>query len=387
MLNFTYYNPTTVYFGEGQIRVLSKEIKKYGSKVLLVYGGGSIKKNGIYDNVLKMFKKNDIRFWELSGVQPNPRIQSVRDGVRICKENNIDIILAVGAGSVLDCSKVIAAGYYYEGDPWDLVIRKAKVINALPIGTIITLAATGSEVDAGAVITNPDTKDKLALAHPTMIPKFSILDPTYTFTVPKNQTAAGAVDIMSHVMETYFNRPREAALQNRISEALLKTCIKYAPIALKEPENYEARANLMWASSNAMNGNIGAGKERNWVVHPMEHELSAYYDITHGVGLAILTPYWMEYSLNDETIDYFVEYGVNVWNLEPSEDKYEVAKKSIDLTKEFFISIGLPTKLSEVGIEREKFEAMAKGAVRYGKIGSIRPLDEQDVLNILNMAF
>ncbi|MBM7870670.1 alcohol dehydrogenase YqhD (iron-dependent ADH family) [Clostridium pascui] len=387
MLNFTYYNPTTVYFGEGQIRALLKEIKKYGNKVLLVYGGGSIKKNGIYDEVAKIFKVNNIKFWELSGVQPNPRIQSVRDGVKICKENNIEVILAVGAGSVLDCSKVIAAGYYYEGDAWDLVIRKARVTNTLPLGTIITLAATGSEVDAGAVITNPDTNDKLALAHPAMTPKFSILDPTFTFTVPRNQTAAGTADIMSHIMETYFSSPRQASIQNRISEALLKTCIKYAPIALEEPENYEARANLMWASSNAMNGNIGAGKERKWVVHPMEHELSAYYDITHGVGLAILTPYWMEYSLNDETIDYFVEYGVNVWDLESSENKYEIAKKSIELTKDFFVSMGIPTKLSEVGIEKEKFQAMAKGAVRYGNIGSIKPLTEQDVLNIFNMAF
>lgn len=311
----------------------------------------------------------------------------MRDGVKICKDNNIDIILAVGAGSVLDCSKVIAAGYYYEGDSWDLVIRKAKVTNALPLGTILTLAATGSEVDAGAVISNPDTNDKLAVFHPTMMPKFSILDPTYTFTVPKSQTAAGTADIMSHVMETYFSKPREATVQNRISEALMKTCIKYAPIALEEPENYEARANLMWASSNAMNGNIGSGKDRRWVVHPIEHELSAYYDITHGVGLAILTPYWMEYSLNDETIDYFAEYGINVWSLEPSKDKYEVAKKSIELTKEFFVSMGIPTKLSEIGIEKEKFEAMAEGAVRYGKIGSIKPLDKQDVLNILNMAF
>ncbi len=312
MLNFNYSIPTKIFFGKGQIEVLGREIKKYGSKVLLTYGGGSIKKNGIYDKATKILKKNGIEFWELGGIEPNPRITSVRDGIKICRENNIDFILAIGGGSTIDCSKAIATGYYYDGDPWDLVIKEAEITKALPIGTILTMAATGSEMNSGAVISNLETNQKLGFGHPSMAPKFSILDPNYTFTVPKNQTAAGVADIMSHTFENYFTMPEGAYLQDRLAEGVLKTCIKYGKKVVEDPENYEARANIMWASSLAINGILSYGKDTVWSVHPMEHELSAYYDITHGVGLAILTPSWMKYVLDDERLDKFVEYGVNV---------------------------------------------------------------------------
>ena len=232
MLNFNYSIPTKIFFGDGQIEVLGNEIKKYGSKVLLVYGKGSIKKTGIYDEVVNILKSNNIEYWELAGVDPNPRITSVREGIKICREEGIDFILPIGGGSSIDCAKVIAAGYYYEGDPWDFLIKKAKVEKALPLGAILTLSATGSEMDAGAVITNMETNQKLSVGHPSMAPKFSILDPTYTFTVPKSQTAAGVADIMSHIFESYFSRTKEAYLQDRMAEALLKTCIKYGKIAL-----------------------------------------------------------------------------------------------------------------------------------------------------------
>lgn len=388
LLDFNYSIPTKIFFGKGKIEVLGKEIKKYGSKVLLAYGGSSIKKNGIYDEVINILKDNNIEFWELGGIEPNPRIDSVREGIKICRENNIDFILPVGGGSTIDCSKVIAAGYYYDGDPWDLVIKKTKIKNALPIGSILTLSATGSEMDAGAVMTNLETKQKLGISHPTMAPKFSILDPTYTFTVPKYQTAAGVADIMSHTFENYFTLKNGAYLQDRLAEAVLKTCINYAKLAIDEPENYEARANLMWASSLAINGLLSYGKNVVWSVHAMEHELSAYYDITHGIGLAILTPPWMEYVLDDERVDKFVEYGVNVWSIDKNKNKYEIAKESIKKTKEFFLSLDIPMTLKEVGIGEENLETMAKAAIEHkgGSVGNFKPLYYDDVLAIFKKA-
>ncbi|BDR71530.1 NADH-dependent alcohol dehydrogenase [Clostridium tetani] len=387
MLNFNYSIPTKIFFGKGQIEILGKEIKKYGNKVLIVYGGGSIKKNGVYDEIVNIFKDNNINFWELSGVEPNPRITTVRKGIKMCKENDIDFILAVGGGSSIDCSKVIAAGYYYKGDPWDIVLDSSKIENAISLGTILTLSATGSEMNAGAVITNLETNEKLGTHHPSMAPKFSILDPSYTFTVPAKHTAAGIADIMSHTFENYFSKTKEAYLQNRMAESILKTCIEYGKVAMEEPENYEARANLMWASSLAINGILSYGKETKWSVHPIEHELSAFYDITHGIGLAILTPYWMEYVLDDSTLDNFVEYGISVWNINNKEDKYNIANKAIEKTREYFTSLGIPSTLKEVGIEEEKLVEMAKAATRRGDVGGFRPLKEEDVLKIYKLAF
>lgn len=386
MRNFNYSIPTKIFFGKDKINVLTDEIKKYGSKVLLVYGGGSIKKAGLYDKIVEILNNNAISFWELSGVEPNPRITSVRKGAELCRENNIELVLAVGGGSSIDCAKVIAAGAYYEGDAWDIVLDPRKIKKVIPLASILTLAATGSEMDTFAVITNMDTNEKLGTGHPEMAPKFSILDPTYTFTVPKNQTAAGTADIMSHIFEVYFNNTEGAFIQNRMAEALLKTCINYGRIAMDEPENYEARANLMWASSLAINGLLSYGVDSMWSVHPMEHELSAFYDITHGVGLAILTPHWMEYVLNDTTVNKFVEYGINVWGLDEDEDKYKTAHNAIEKTKEFFKSLNIPSTLREVGIGEEKLEEMAKQTVRRGPVGNFRPLEAQDVLNIFKAA-
>jgi alcohol dehydrogenase YqhD (iron-dependent ADH family) len=386
MNNFNYSIPTKIFFGKDKINILGNEIKKYGSRVLLVYGGGSIKKSGIYDRVTEIFKASNINFWELSGVEPNPRITSVTKGIQLCRDNKIDIILAVGGGSSIDCAKVIAAGYYYEGDAWDIVLDPSKIQNALPLATILTLAATGSEMNSGAVITNIDTNEKLGTGNPAMAPKFSILDPTYTYTLPEAQTAAGTADIISHIFEVYFSSTKEAYLQNRMAEAMLKTCIKYGGIAMKDPENYEARSNLMWTSSLAINGLLSYGKVTEWSTHGMEHELSAYYDITHGVGLAILTPHWMKYILNEETLEKFVEYGVNVWGIDANLDKYEIANEAIEKTREYFISLGIPSSLRKVGINEEKLEEMAKQATRRGKLGNFRALDAGDVLSIFTAA-
>jgi hypothetical protein len=386
LINFHYSIPTEVFFGEGQISALGRNVKRYGSKVLVVYGGGSIKKNGIYDTAIKLLKENKIKFWELSGVDPNPRISTVREGIEICRQNRIDFILAIGGGSVIDCSKVIAAGFYYGGDPWDIVMDSSKIKKALPIASILTLAATGSEMDVIAVITNEETKQKIGTRGACLAPKFSILDPTYTFTVSKRQTASGTADIMSHVMEIYFNNTKGAYVQSRMAEAFLKTCIKYGPIALEKPDDYEARANLMWTGSLAINGLITYGKVNGWSVHPIEHELSAFYDITHGVGLAILTPFWMQYVLDDNTVDSFAEYGINVWNIDTSSDKLEIAQEAIRKTREFFNSLGLPERLRDLNIDDENFEKMAEDATRNGEIGEFRPLSKEDVVNIYKSA-
>lgn len=383
MLKFNYSIPTNIYFGKGKIELLGKEIKKTGSKVLLTYGGGSIKRSGIYDDIARILNENEIPFWELSGIEPNPRLSSVNEGIKICKENDIDFILAVGGGSVIDCSKIIAAGYYYDGNPWDFFTGKASIKQALPIGTILTLAATGSEMNGNAVISNMDTEEKLATAGENLKPKFSILDPMYTTTVPVNQTAAGTVDIMSHVFEQYFSPTKGAFLQDRMAEAVLKTCIKYGPIAVENPEDYEARANLMWASSIGLNGLLTYGKVTDWATHGMEHELSAIYDITHGVGLGILTPRWMEHVLDESTVDKFVEYGVNVWGINAdNKDQFEVATIAIQKTKEFFISLGIPMTLKEVGIQEDRLEEMAGKCTKFRPLGGFKKLEKNDVLEI-----
>lgn len=381
MENFLYDIPTKVYFGKGQISNLGSAIKEYGSKVLLAYGGGSIKNIGLYDEIIKILKENHIEWVELSGIEPNPRIESVYKGVELCREHNIEVVLGVGGGSTIDCSKVIASCVDYEGDAWDIVKGNAKIKSVLPIISVLTLSATGSEMDHGAVISNLKTNEKLGVGHPDMAPRYSILDPTYTFTVNKYHTAAGTADIMSHIFEEYFKGNSGTFMLDRIAEALLKTCIKYGPIALGEPDNYEARENLMWASSWAINGLLKYGKTNVWSVHPMEHELSAYYDITHGVGLAILTPNWMRHILNDNTLNKFVEYGVNVWDINPILPPYEIANKAIDATKHFFDFLGIPSTLREVGINEEKLQIMAKSG-SANLANAYVALSEEDVYNI-----
>ena len=382
MNNFVYSIPTKIYFGKGQICHLGEAVGEYGSRALLVYGGGSIKKIGLYDAIIDQLKQHEIAVTELSGVEPNPKIESVRAGVKLCRENKIDVVLAAGGGSAIDCAKVIAAGACYNGDAWDLVIHPEKIGRVLPIISVLTLSATGSEMDANAVISDMGKNDKFGTANPGMKPKASILDPEYTFSVSKKQTAAGTADIMSHIFENYFNNVPGAFLQARFAESLLKTCIKYGKTAIDDPENYEARANLMWASSLAINGLLSYGAGVAWSVHPMEHELSAFYDITHGIGLAILTPNWMKHVLNENTVDKFAEYGVNVWNIDAKLDRFEIAEKAIQNTREFFNQLGIPSTLREVGIGEEKFEIMAKKAASMGIDRGFVPLYEKDVLAI-----
>ena len=387
MYNFDYHIPTKIFFGKDQIVKLPAEIKAIATKILLVYGGGSIKRNGIYDTLLPLLKEAGIEVYELSGVEPNPRVTTVAKGAQMCKEYGIEAVLAVGGGSTIDCTKVIAAAAYYDGDPWDLVIRKAPITNALPVFSVLTASATGSEMNNGAVISNMDTNDKLGIGHPSMLPRASVLDPTYTYTTNNHQTAAGTADIMSHTLENYFSKADDFYLLDGMAEAMLKTCIKYGPVALEDPENYEARANLMWTSSLAINGSVRWGKADAWSVHSMEHQLSAYYDITHGDGLAILTPAWMKHILSENTLDRFVKYGVNVWGIDASLDKWEIANRSIDMTQDFFVnSLGIPATLREVGIDESQLEVMAEKASTPALQNDVYvPLFPEDVLAIYKL--
>jgi len=386
MKNFNFDTVTRVLFGKDKIEEMVPEILAVGSRVLLAYGGGSIKKSGLHAKVVSLLKENKLFFVELSGIKPNPRVSSVREGIRLCREHKLDFILAVGGGSVLDCSKAIAAGVPYKGDPWDFMLMKAQVEDPLPIGCVLTLAAAGSEMNGNAVISNEETLEKRAMSSPLLRPVFSVLDPVYTFTVDKYNTAAGITDAMSHIFEIYLTPEKGTHVQDMLAEGLLKTCIKYGPILLKEPGNYEARANVMWASTLALNGLLGMGKSRgDWATHMIEHEISAIYDLTHGAGLAIIHPTWMEYVLDSDNAWKFAQMARNVWNIIDPDD-LSAAKKGINATRLFFSSLGMPIKLSEANINNEHFDAMAAKACLFGDLGYTKVISKADVKKIYENA-
>ena len=383
MQNFDYMTPTRLVFGENAVEKLPEVMAAIGKRVLLTYGGGSIKKIGLYDRVKELLK--DFEITELSGIQPNPKYNpSVLDGVRLCKENNIDVILSVGGGSVLDCSKAIAAGAKYGGDPWDLISYKVKAKAALPIVDILTLAATGSEYDCGGVISRTETNDKIGYMDPLLFPVCSFLDPRYTFTVSKKQTAAGCADAMNHIIEQYFCED-STLLNDGFCEAGLKSLMVNVKACLENPEDYRARAEMMFVCTLGCNGIYALGNSPSgWPCHGIEHALSAYYDITHGEGLAIITPRWMRHILSERTLDRFVKYGINVFAIDASLPKQEIAEKAIDATYAFFESINIPMHLREVGIDDSRIDEMAHHiAVNEGLENAYVPLTEQDIKEIL----
>jgi len=383
MQNFEYCTPTRLIFGKGVIEKLPEVLGGIGRKVLLTYGGGSIKRIGLYDKVLALLAGFEIT--ELPGIQPNPRYDpSVLDGVRLCKENGIEVILSVGGGSVLDCSKAIAAGACYDGDPWDLISYKVKAQRALPIVDVLTLAATGSEYDCGGVISRPETNDKIGYIDPLLFPVCSFLDPTYTFTVNAWQTAAGIADAMNHILEQYFCE--DATLMNDgFCEAGLKSLMVNGKACLENPSDYRARAEMMFVCTLACNNIMSQGNsDSGWPMHGIEHALSGYYDITHGVGLAIITPRWMQHILSERTLPRFVKYGVNVFGIDPKLPGMEIAEKAIAATYDFFASIGIPMHLREVGIGPERIGEMAHHiAVNEGLDRAYVPLNEADIAAIL----
>lgn len=382
MQNFDYQTPTRLIFGKNVVEKLPEVMKPFGKKILLTYGGGSIKKIGLYDKVKDLLK--DFEIYELSGIQPNPKYDpSVLDGVKMCKENDVDVILSVGGGSVLDCSKAIAAGAKYEGDPWDLITEKVKAQSALPIVDIITLAATGSEYDCGGVISRTDTNDKIGYMDPLLFPAVSFLDPTYTFTVSKKQTAAGCADAMNHIMEQYFCED-STLLNDGFMEAALKSLMVNARKCLDNPEDYNARAEMMLDCTYGCNGIYSLGNSgSSWPCHGMEHALSAYYDITHGIGLAIITPRWMRHILNEKTVGRFVKYGVNVFGIDANKDSMAIANEAIDATYKFFESIDIPMHLRDVGIDESRIDEMAKHvADNEGLEEAWAPLTQEDIAAI-----
>ena len=383
MQNFDYMTPTRLIFGKESIVKLPSVMAQFGKRILLTYGGGSIKKIGLYDRVKQLLEGYEIV--ELSGIQPNPKYDpSVLEGVRLCKEHNIDVILAVGGGSVLDCSKAIAAGAKYDGDPWDLISYKVKAQAALPIVDILTLAATGSEYDCGGVISRTETNDKIGYMDPLLFPVCSILDPVYTFSVSKKQTAAGCADAMNHTIEQYFVAD-STLLNDGFCESMLKSLMVNARKCLENPEDYTARAEMMLCCTYGCNGILSLGNSMSgWPCHGIEHALSAYYDITHGEGLAIITPRWMKHILNEKTIDRFVKYGINVFGIDASLPKQEIAEKAIDSTYKFFESINIPMHLREVGIDDSRIDEMAHHiAVNEGLENAYAPLTEKDIKEIL----
>ncbi|MEH7384829.1 iron-containing alcohol dehydrogenase [Bacillus sp. JJ1521] len=383
MENFTYYNPTKLIFGKGQLQELKNEIPQYGKKVLLVYGGGSIKRNGLYDQVIALLNEIGVEVHELPGVEPNPRLSTVRKGIDICRNEGIEFILAVGGGSVIDCTKAIAAGAKYDGDVWDFMARKAVASDALPLGTVLTIAATGSEMNSGSVITNWETNEKYGWGSPAVFPKFSILDPVNTFTLPKDQTVYGMVDMMSHVLEHYFHRVPNTLTQDQWCESILRTVIETAPKLINDLENYDYRSTIMLNGTLALNRMLNMGYSGDWATHNIEHAVSAVYDIPHGGGLAILFPNWMKHVL-DENVGRFKQLAVRVFDvdIEGKTDR-EVALEGIEKLREFWNSIGAPSKLADYGIGEENLELMAEKTVVYGEFGRFKVLNKQDSLEIL----
>jgi alcohol dehydrogenase YqhD (iron-dependent ADH family) len=382
---FTYHNPTKLIFGKGQVEQLRTEVPKYGQKVLLVYGGGSIKRNGLYDQVKRELEDN-VEMIELSGVEPNPRLTTVHKGVALCKQHDVDLLLAVGGGSVIDCTKAIAAGAKYTGDVWDIITRQAEVKEALPFGTVLTLAATGSEMNSGSVITNWETQEKYGWGTPLVFPKFSILDPVNTFTVPEDQTVYGIVDMMSHVFEQYFHHTPNSPLQDRMCEAVLKTVIETAPKLLNDLENYDYRETILYNGTIALNGTLQMGVRGDWASHNIEHAVSAVYDIPHAGGLAILFPNWMKHTM-DEGLEKFKQLAVRVFEVDPEgKSDRDVALEGIEALRQFWGSIGAPSRLAHYDIDDTKLDLMADKAMINGEFGNFKSLQKNDVLSILKMS-
>ncbi|MCR1899997.1 iron-containing alcohol dehydrogenase [Irregularibacter muris] len=386
MQNFTFQSPTKFIFGKETELKVGKEVKHHGKKILLHYGGGSIKKSGLYDRVVKALKDENIDFVELSGVQPNPRLSLVKEGIELCRREKVDFILAVGGGSVIDSAKAIAVGVHYDGDVWDFFEGKSKIGTIIPIGVVLTLPATGSEASSGTVITNEEGWYKKSCGHNLMRPRFAIMNPELTYSLPPYQTASGVADIMAHVMERYFTNEKNVDFTDRLCEATLKSMIKNLPIALKNPRDYAARAEIMWAGTIAHNGLLGTGREEDWASHNIEHELSGIYDVTHGAGLAVIFPAWIKYVYKNN-MSIFAQFASRVWEVEPDFDHLEVTiETAIEKMKDFFRAAGLPVTLEELNIPDDRLEEMAEKCTENGPVGSLVKLYKEDVLNIYHLA-
>lgn len=389
MINFEFYTPTKIYFGKDTQNKVGEIIKNYGfKKILLHYGGGSIKKTGLYDQVIKSLKENEIEFIELGGVEANPKVSLVRVGVELCKKENVELILAVGGGSVIDSAKVMAIAALSDKDPWDYSSKKAAPTKGLPVGTILTLSASGSEMSDSAVLTNEEGELKRGYNTEFNRPMFSILNPELTYTVDKFQTGCGIVDIMMHTLERYFTRTKDVDLTDHLAEGLLKSVINAGAVAIVNPEDYEARATLMWAGSLSHNNLTGAGRDVFMECHQIEHELSGAYDfVAHGAGLSIIFPAWAKYVYK-HNVEKFCQYAVRVWNIEMNfENPEETALNGILATENYFKSLDMPVRLSELNIGDERLEEMAEKCTFLGTrvLPSYIPLDKKEIIDIFNL--
>lgn len=388
MNNFTFYSPTYFVFGKETENQAGHYVRRFGgNKVLIHYGGGSVIKSGLLDRVKESLNKEKIDFVELGGVKPNPRSGLVYEGIDLCRKEGVDFILAVGGGSVIDSAKAIAAGVKYDGDFWDFYEGK-PIKEALPVGTVLTIAAAGSEGSGDSVITKEEGMLKRGAGGEALRPVFSILNPELTQTLPAYQTACGAADIMAHVFERYFTNTKEVEITDRLCEAVLLTMIKEVPRVIEDPNNYEARANIMWAGMVAHNNLVGVGREQDWSSHGIEHELSALYDVAHGAGLAVIFPAWMTYVMHHD-INRFAQIAVRVWGCEMNfANPEETAKEGIKRFKEFLSSIGMPISFKELGAKEEDIPLMVEklGLGENGTMGSFVPLTAKDVEQIYRLA-
>lgn len=387
MLNFNFQNKTELIFGKNTETLVGREARKYGRNVLLHYGSGTIKKSGLYDKIINSLINEGMEVFELSGVVPNPRLSLVRVGIGICKEKNIDIIIAVGGGSVIDSAKAISAGVKYSGDVWDFFSKPdCFPSSVLPLGVVLTIPAAGSESSSGIIITNENGWYKRSFSNNLCRPLFAIMNPQLTYSLPPYQTAAGAVDMMVHVFERYFTNVKNIDLTDRLCEAILKTIIANTPKVLENPINYDARAELMLASTLAHNGLLDTGRQSDWASHRIEHELSALYELTHGVGLAIISPAWMKYVYKND-IERFAQFAVRVWDIDYDfNSPLNTALLGIKKTEDFFKSLGLPTSLEDAHVPTNKFLLMAEKCTEKGPVGNFVKLNKEAVIQIYELA-
>ena len=390
MDNFTFYSPTLFAFGDGEGKNVGALVRRFGgTRVLLVYGGGSVKRNGAYDTVTASLTEAGLPFVELSGVQANPRSGKVYEGIELCREEGCDFLLALGGGSVIDTAKAIAFSVGYDGDFWYFFTGKVKIERTLPVGAVLTIAAAGSEGRDSAVITQEKGNLKWGCPKTDLIrPKFAVLDPRLTCSLPAYQTASGAVDMMAHILERYFTNTPDVGLTDRLCEALLKTIVEAAPRAVAHPDDYAARADLMWAGMLAHNNSCGVGRVQDWASHQIEHELSAFYDCAHGAGLAVVMPAWMEYVM-DHDVMRFARFSVNVFGCEMDFARPEnTAREGIARLRAFFRSLGMPTTLAEIGARAEDIPAMAAHRAEkpngfpFGGFVKIGPDEMQAILHL-----
>ena len=388
MENFDFLSSTRIIFGRDTENRAGAEAKRYSSKILLHYGGGSIKRIGLYDRIVQSLHEAGVEYTELSGVMPNPRLGLVHEGIKLCREEEIGFILAVGGGSVIDSAKAIALGVPYQGDIWDFFARKAVPERNLPVGVVLTIPAAGSEASTSAVITNEDGWLKWGLNTELNRPCFAILNPELTYTLPSYQTACGAVDIMAHIMERYFTNVDHVDLTDRLCEGALKTMIKNAPIALAEPDNYDARAEMMWTATLAHNDLLSTGRIGDWATHQIEQEISAIYDVAHGAGLAVLFPAWMRYTFK-RNLGRFIQFAVRVWDVEYDFANPETtAWEGIRRLEDFYRRLGMPLTLRELSVPDDRLEEMAVKAMKpwLKSVGGVSQFNRDDILNVLKLA-